>query len=276
MTDTTPDFPLSHSPRFISALTLATSIHTETRKETSIPYISHLYSVAALVMEANGSENEVIAALLHDAVEDHGGLKMLKKIRLDFGEAVANIVAGCSDDIPPDGQEKRPWRERKEEYIEHIVSASHSVRLVSNADKLHNARCILKDYREIGEKIWDRFAGKQEGTLWYYRLLADVFLESPANLFLAQELDRVVKDLQATSIPETLAAPPSDNVVARLSWEGMPVVVTRTPSSGGLKAWSSVEPGDPWRVVDALDALSEGRKLDSSAWNSAFDAWLKV
>ena len=110
MTDTTPDFPLSHSPRFISALTLATSIHTETRKEPSIPYISHLYSVAALVMEANGSENEVIAALLYDAVEDHGGLKMLKKIRLDFGEAVANIVAGCSDDIPPDGQEKRPWR----------------------------------------------------------------------------------------------------------------------------------------------------------------------
>mgnify|MGYP001253144640 CR=1 FL=1 len=153
MTDTTPDIPLSQSPRFISALTFATSIHTESRKETSIPYISHLYSVAALVMEANGSENEVIAALLHDAVEDHGGLKMLEKIRNDFGEAVANIVAGCSDDIPPDGQEKRPWRERKEDYIEHIVSASHSVRLVSNADKLHNARCILKDYREIGEKI---------------------------------------------------------------------------------------------------------------------------
>ena len=267
--------PLPTSPRFLSALNYATTLHTESRKGTAIPYISHLYSVAALVMESDGSENEVIAALLHDAVEDHGGLKMLEKIRIDFGEAVANIVAGCSDDIPPDGQEKRPWRKRKEEYIEHIVSASHSVRLVSNADKLHNARCILKDYREIGEKIWDRFAGKKEGTLWYYCLLADVFLESPANLFLAEELDRVVKDLQAASMPRALS-PPSDNIVERLSWDGMPVVVVRNPASGNLSAWSSSSPGKRWRTVDVSDVLSEARRLSTSDWNSVFEDWLKV
>ena len=264
--------PLPTSARFLSALNYATTLHTESRKGTTIPYISHLYSVAALVMESDGSENEVIAALLHDAVEDHGGLKMLEKIRIDFGEAVANIVAGCSDDIPPDGQEKRPWRKRKEEYIEHIVSASHSVRLVSNADKLHNARCILKDYREIGEKIWDRFAGKKEGTLWYYCLLADVFLESPANLFLAEELDRVVKDLQAASMPRALS-PPSDNIVERLSWDGMPVVVVRNPASGNLSAWSSSSPGKRWRTVDVSDVLSEARRLSESDWNSVFARW---
>jgi (p)ppGpp synthase/HD superfamily hydrolase len=174
-------------------------LHTESRKGTAIPYISHLYSVAALVMESDGSEEEVIAALLHDAVEDHGGVKTLEKIRSDYGEEVAAIVDGCTDDAPPEGQEKRPWRERKEEYVTHIASASDSVRLVSNADKLHNARCILRDYRDIGEAIWDRFTGKKEGSLWYYRALADVFLSNPANTFLAEELNRVVVELETSS-----------------------------------------------------------------------------
>ena len=163
--------PLPTSPRFLSALNYATTLHTESRKGTAIPYISHLYSVAALVMESDGSEEEVIAALLHDAVEDHGGVKTLEKIRSDYGEEVAAIVDGCTDDAPPEGQEKRPWRERKEEYVTHIASASDSVRLVSNADKLHNARCILRDYRDIGEAIWDRFTGKKEGSLWWDRIL---------------------------------------------------------------------------------------------------------
>jgi (p)ppGpp synthase/HD superfamily hydrolase len=189
--------PLPTSARFLAALNYATTLHTESRKDTTIPYISHLYSVAALVMESNGSEEEVIAALLHDAVEDHGGVKTLEKIRSDYGEEVAAIVDGCTDDAPPEGQEKRPWRERKEEYVAHIASASKSVRLVSNADKLHNARCILRDYREIKEKIWDRFTGKKEGSLWYYRALADAFLSNPANTFLAEELNRVVSELES-------------------------------------------------------------------------------
>lgn len=191
--------PLPTSPRFLAALNYATTLHTESRKGTTIPYISHLYSVAALVMESDGSEEEVIAALLHDAVEDHGGVKTLEKIRSDYGEEVAAIVDGCTDDAPPAGQEKRPWRERKEEYVAHISSASDSVRLVSNADKLHNARCILRDYRDIREAIWDRFTGKKEGSLWYYRALADAFLTNPANPFLAEELNRVVVELEASS-----------------------------------------------------------------------------
>jgi len=193
--------PLPTSARFRSALNYATTLHTESRKDTTIPYISHLYSVAALVMESDGSEEEVIAALLHDAVEDHGGVKTLEKIRSDYGEEVAAIVDGCTDDAPPEGQEKRPWRERKEEYVTHIASASDSVRLVSNADKLHNARCILRDYRDIdiGEAIWDRFTGKKEGSLWYYRALANAFLSNPANSFLAEELNRVVVELEASS-----------------------------------------------------------------------------
>ena len=190
--------PPPTSPRFLAALNYATTLHTESRKGTTIPYISHLYSVAALVMESNGSEEEVIAALLHDAVEDHGGVKTLEKIRSDYGEEVADIVDGCTDDAPPEGQEKRPWRERKEEYVAHIASASDSVRLVSNADKLHNARCILRDYRDIGGAIWDRFTGKKEGSLWYYRALADVFLTNPANPFLAEELNRVVVELETS------------------------------------------------------------------------------
>ena len=189
--------PLPTSPRFVTALNYATSLHTESRKGTTIPYISHLYSVAALVMESDGSEEEVIAALLHDAVEDHGGPKTLEKIRSEYGEEVAKIVDGCTDDAPPEGKEKRPWRKRKEEYIAHIASASDSVRLVSNADKLHNARCILRDYRDIGEAIWDRFTGKKEGSLWYYRALADAFLANPADPFLAEELNRVVSELES-------------------------------------------------------------------------------
>ena len=196
MTTKETDKTLALSTGFLYAVNFATTLHTETRKGTTIPYISHLYSVAALVMEAGGTEDEVIAALLHDAVEDHGGLSMLAKIRDVFGEKVADIVEGCTDDAPPEGQSKRPWRERKEAYISHIVSASHSVRLVSNADKLHNARCILKDYREIGDGLWKRFTGKRQGTLWYYRSLADAFLKAPADRFLSVELNRVVTELE--------------------------------------------------------------------------------
>ena len=137
------DLPLPLSPRFLSALNYATSLHArQFRKGTKIPYISHLYSVAALVMEAGGTEAEVTAALLHDAVEDQGGAPILALIRDQFGVKVADIVNGCTDDIPEADKPKKPWRIRKEAYIAHLGKASCSVRLVSNADKLHNARCI--------------------------------------------------------------------------------------------------------------------------------------
>jgi hypothetical protein len=144
-------WPLSR--RFDEALVYATHLHEGTfRKETSIPYVSHLLAVCARVLEDGGSEDEAIAALLHDAVEDAGGEARLRAIRARFGERVAAIVAGCSD---TDESPKPPWRGRKERYVRHLkTEADASTLRVSLADKLHNARAILRDHREIDEAIW--------------------------------------------------------------------------------------------------------------------------
>src|SRR5829696_6570189 len=124
------------------------------RKGTNIPYVTHLLAVAAIVGENGGTEDEVIAALLHDAVEDQGGAATRDEIRRRFGDSVTTIVEGTSDtDVVP----KPPWRERKQSYINHVGEAPRSVRLVSAADKLHNARSILVDLRAEGEAAWRRF-----------------------------------------------------------------------------------------------------------------------
>ncbi|MCY3019478.1 MAG: HD domain-containing protein [Planctomycetota bacterium] len=184
---------MSLSRRFEEAFLYASVIHAgQTRKGTTIPYISHLMGVASIVLDYGGNETEAIAALLHDAVEDAGGKGRLADIELRFGAEVAHIVAGCTDaDVIP----KPPWRERKEKYISRIGGESGPVRLVSAADKLHNARSILADYRCIGEAIWDRFNGKKDGTLWYYRSLLTAF-RSAGNNALIDELDRVVSELE--------------------------------------------------------------------------------
>ncbi|MDA2933982.1 HD domain-containing protein [Acidobacteria bacterium AH-259-D05] len=174
------------------AFTYASDLHAEQkRKGTNIPYISHLMGVAAIVLEHGGTENEAIAALLHDAVEDQGGRATLEEIRRRFGDEVAQTVEGCTD---ADTIPKSPWRERKEKYITHLREAEPSVRLVSAADKLHNVRTILADYRKVGEALWERFRGGKDGTLWYYRTLAKTFREiDPSSL--ADELSRVVSEL---------------------------------------------------------------------------------
>jgi (p)ppGpp synthase/HD superfamily hydrolase len=189
--------PKAASPltrRFEHALLFATRKHAgQIRKGTRTPYVSHLLSVAALVLEAGGDEDLAIAALLHDVVEDCGGAPMLKEVRRLFGKRVADVVEACSDtDIVP----KPPWRERKEQYIRHLRTADAGTRLVSVADKLHNARSILSDYRVFGEPIWQRFQGKREGTLWYYRALLDEFQRKYRNR-LVDELERVVTELEA-------------------------------------------------------------------------------
>jgi (p)ppGpp synthase/HD superfamily hydrolase len=179
--------------RFEEALVLAVRLHAgQTRKGTDTPYISHLLAVTGIVLEHGASEDEAIAALLHDAAEDAGGRETLEKIRDRFGETVAEIVAGCTDSwtIP-----RPPWRGRKEAYIAHLRGASASVRLVSAADKLHNARAILADYRTLGEEVWGRFNGGREGTLWYYRSLVGV-LRDTGPPPIVEELDRVVSELE--------------------------------------------------------------------------------
>ncbi len=185
------DTPLTN--RLEEAFCYARRLHAkQKRKGTEIPYIAHLMSVAALVIEDGGSEDEAVAGLLHDAVEDQGGTKTLEAIRRRFGERVAGIVESCTDarTLP-----KPPWRSRKETYIAHIRVAPPEVRRVSSADKLHNARAILGDYRHEGERLWKRFSGGREGTLWYYRALVQAF-QAAGSSPIVEELNRVVTELE--------------------------------------------------------------------------------
>ena len=161
--------------------------------------------MAGLVLEAGGDEDLAIAALLHDVVEDCGGAPMLKEVRRRFGKRVAHVVEGCTD---TDQIPKPPWRARKEDYLKHLKHADAEVRLVSAADKLHNARSILTDYRQIGEEVWDRFAGKREGTLWYYRALVREFARRRPNR-IVNELIRVVRELSAVAGPGALRRKPA-------------------------------------------------------------------
>ena len=184
------------SPKFDLALHYAVLVHAgQVRKGANIPYISHLLGVASLAMEYGANEEETIGALLHDAGEDAGGDGRIEDIRLRFGNAVADIVQGCTDAVT---NPKPPWRQRKEDYIAHIPKASASVRLVSASDKLHNARAILRDLRIHGDSVWSRFKGGKDGSLWYYRSLIDAFREAGGGE-LIEELNRVVTELEQLS-----------------------------------------------------------------------------
>ena len=157
--------------RFEQALVFAAQRHREQRRKgTDIPYISHLMQVAGIALENGADEDEAIAALLHDVMEDQDVTG--EELTSRFGPNVAAIVAGCSDSSSTD---KAPWRERKEAYIAHVADASRSVRLVSSCDKLHNARAILADYRKLGDGLWGRFNASGTDILWYYRSLTDAF-----------------------------------------------------------------------------------------------------
>lgn len=179
--------------RFSDAFAYACIAHANQRKKGSdVPYIAHLMEVAAIVLAQGGSEDDAIGALLHDAAEAAGGRARLDDIRARFGDVVAEIVEGCSDSF----EEPKPaWLLRKVAYIEHLPKASAPTRLVSAADKLANVRSIVSDYKAVGDAVWQRFSGRKEGTLWYYRTLADLFLRlGPAPL--ARQLDEAVRELQ--------------------------------------------------------------------------------
>src|SRR5208282_871432 len=148
--------------RLLRAFRYAAEKHAgQTRKQTAVPYLSHLMAVASLVLEAGGDEDLAIAALLHDVVEDCGGMPRLREIRKQFGSRVAKIVEGCTDSF---GEPKAEWVERKKDYLREVKQADAETRLVSASDKLHNVRTILADYWKDGEKIWARFSGRKEGT----------------------------------------------------------------------------------------------------------------
>ncbi|BAY83086.1 metal dependent phosphohydrolase [Calothrix parasitica NIES-267] len=178
--------------KFEQALIYATQLHAkQTRKVDKIPYISHLMSVSALILEAGGTEDEAIAGLLHDTVEDQGGKATREEVRQKFGETVVEIVDGCTEtDITP----KPPWKQRKIDYIENIRNGSDSVKLVSLADKLHNARSLLVGYRNKGDKLWDYFSGSKEDKLWFYGELLKIYQQSCVN-FMTVELERILDEL---------------------------------------------------------------------------------
>lgn len=189
--------------RFEAALALAAFLHADqVRKGTGIPYIAHLLSVAGIALDYGADEDEAIAALLHDAVEDQGGMETLGRIRSRFGSGVAEIVLACSDTTETP---KPPWGDRKKAYIAHIATASSSARLVSAADKLHNARSILADFDALEAEGWKRFTGGRDGTLWYYRALVGAFRSAHdgpdeasrvRSEALIDELDRVVAAIE--------------------------------------------------------------------------------
>ena len=167
--------------------------HNQVRKGGDIPYIGHLLTVAGLVINDGGSEAQAIAALLHDAVEDQGGAPTLEEIRSNFGGDVARIVDECSDTVE---EPKPPWTERKRAYIKHLAGVGEDTLLVSVADKLDNARSMLRDYHTHGPALWERFNRKNpQDHLWYFIELLKAFRARGLTSWMVDELDRVVTEL---------------------------------------------------------------------------------
>ena len=183
--------------RFESALVYANQVHHgQHRKGTGIPYMAHILGVAAIAMEYGANDDQAIGALLHDAAEDGGGEARLAEIRARFGDAVGDIVLGCSDSLVEHPEDKLPWRERKQAYLAHLEGASESVCLVSAADKLHNVRSIIRDFRMHGDEVWERFHGQRDGTLWYYEAVADALVRrywSPLTRDLQHEVEELLQ-----------------------------------------------------------------------------------
>ncbi|MCJ2542419.1 HD domain-containing protein [Thermostichus vulcanus] len=221
-------------PRFARALTYAHQLHhTQVRKGSGIPYLSHLLAVAATALEHGADEDEAIAALLHDSLEDgprNTGIprsQIEQQLSDQFGDKVLQIVLGCTDtnsdssakepqeQCSPDGEaetqgdprttsrlrEQESWWVRKEAYLQHLEQLvredahplASSILLVANADKLHNARSILRDWQQLGDAVWERFSAGKQGSLWYYRRLAEIFMQRPSPL--ARELQQTVQTL---------------------------------------------------------------------------------
>lgn len=252
------------SERYSQAMVYAARLHaTQVRKASDTPYISHLQAVAGLVLENGGTEDEAIAAWLHDAVEDQGGYKVLKDIRKRFGDPVADIVAGCSDCFTqpapplyrrilewqqqhlreqglwktlqatiqrirqgfvtlfrdhknPFAPQRPPWIERKMAYLQHMKTVPESVLLVSSADKLHNARTLVQDYRQRGEALWTEFSGSKEGTLWYFDSLIEAYGQRQHVTPITEELARTIDELKQLVGATASVATPPDVPILRL------------------------------------------------------------
>jgi (p)ppGpp synthase/HD superfamily hydrolase len=181
------------SGRMDDAFAYAHSVHgTQTRKGTERPYLSHLMGVSSIVLDDGGSEDEAIAALLHDAAEDHGGRERLEDIRSRFGDTVAKIVEDCTDSW---STAKEPWTERKQAYVQHAKTLSAPSLRVSVADKVHNTYAILRDLRNSGEAVWSRFSATPDDVMAYYEGLIRAYREAGGGR-LVDELDRIVRGIR--------------------------------------------------------------------------------
>ena len=190
--------PVTLGAPFDRAFALASKLHRDhKRKGSEVPYISHLMGVAALVLEDGGDEEEAIAGLLHDALEDCAEQISGEDLEEQFGPRVRELVEACTDTpLDFEGGRKPDWKARKDAYIAHIASGELPLR-VSLADKVHNVRCLLRDHRTEGEAVWDRFSPAKGETLWYYRALAVAYREGGAVGFLIEELERTVEEIEA-------------------------------------------------------------------------------
>lgn len=187
------------SERFDAALAFASQLHRgQFRKGSAIPYVSHLLAVASLVIEQGGDEDVAIAALLHDAIEDQGGAETREAIKARFGQRVADLVDEVSDtEVTP----KPPWRARKELYLARIRSMSPGALLIACADKLHNARCTLTDFRQHGEKLWERFNAGKADQAWFYERFSEEAASHPAAPEgMLEELRRIERELFGTGV----------------------------------------------------------------------------
>ncbi len=183
------------APPFSEAVAFAATLHHDQRRKTGGgPYLSHLLGVASLVMEAHGSEEQCIAALLHDAVEDQGGFATAKTIRLRFGDRVAKIVLECTDNLDP----TLSWRQRKTAAVDSAAIVSPESRLVLAADKIHNCRSLTAALRTEGSGVWKAFSGGRTGTLWYYRAMAEALAKAGGSA-LQPELEATVDELEAVA-----------------------------------------------------------------------------
>jgi (p)ppGpp synthase/HD superfamily hydrolase len=197
------DRKLTHlTPQFEAALVYATQLHAQQRRKiTHTPYIAHLLSVAALVLEDGGSEEEAIAALLHDAVEDQGGAITRAEIHRRFGSDVTAIVDGCTE---PELTPTMTWKEHKQLYLEQLRQGSPQVRRVALADKLHNARTLLINLRLAGEGIWSEFRGGKENVLWLHEALLELFRQM-SHSWMVEELEQVMRELKQRIAAEQLS-----------------------------------------------------------------------
>lgn len=183
-----------YSPRLDDAVSFALdAFRTRVRKGTRIPYATHLLQVMVTVAEHGGDEDQCIAAILHDWLEDIEGAQE-SVLSARYGARVARLVVALSDSTR---HPKPPWRARKEQYLVHLRAAPEEVKLISAADKLHNCQCIRRDLASVGPEVWERFSAAREGTLWYYEAAADALADGwphPLSRRLAEEVAALIEE----------------------------------------------------------------------------------